>query len=51
VIEVDRIFVLLDEIFVDDIEHFQEGHIAADVPGGIGLQLSGTLGILLSPNV
>jgi len=51
VIKDDRVFALLDQIFVDLIDHFQKGHVRTDPFGGVLLKAAFVLFILLTPDV
>jgi hypothetical protein len=45
----DGVLALVDEAFIHDIQHFQEGHIGADPGGGVLDELAIAFGILLPP--
>ena len=51
VIECDGIFALGNKALVDDVEHFQKGHVLADVGGIVADHAAGIRGIFLSPDV
>lgn len=51
VVEGDGFLALADEAFVHDVEHLQEGHVGADVLGGVFDELAVALGVLLPPHV
>ncbi len=51
VIESDGIFALLDEGFVDDVEHFEERHVLADIGRVVADHAAFLLRVLLTPDV
>ena len=50
VVEVDRLLALVDEAFVDDVEHFEEGGLLGDVLGIVGFDAALVLGAGLAPD-
>ncbi len=51
VVEGDGIFTLVDEGFVEDVEHFEEGHVLIDVGKVVADHAAAVLGIFLTPDV
>ena len=51
VLEGDRLFALLDQLLVDDVQHLQERSVIADVRRLVGGERSGGLGGRLAPDV
>jgi len=51
VVEGDGVLALVDEGFVEDVEHFEEGHVLVDVGCVIADHAAGVFGIFLAPNV
>jgi hypothetical protein len=51
VVEGDRFLTLQDQILIDDIQHFEKGHIGADVPCRIGNEATPIEGVLLAPDM
>ena len=49
-IERNRLPALLEEAFVDHVEHFQERHGFDDIRGLVGFEMSGRLPVFLAPN-
>ncbi len=47
--ECDRVLVLVDEILIENIEHFEKRHMGADIVELIGRKAALVLGILLPP--
>ena len=43
--------VVVDEPFVQDVEHLKEGTIRRDVVDGVGLEMALGAGVLLTPNM
>ena len=43
--------VVVDELFVQDVEHLKEGTIRRDVVDGVGLEMALGACVLLSPNM
>src|SRR5262249_14961519 len=50
VVERDRLFAAPRQVFIDDVEHLQEGHVRADLPGLVGAELSWSGRVLLPPD-
>ena len=51
VIEGDGFFVSFDEVFVDDIEHFQEGGFGGDVFGFVADEFAWGVWVILAPDL
>ena len=52
VVETDWVCnAVVDEAFVQDVEHFKEGTIRRDVVDGVGLEMALGAGVLLTPNM
>ena len=51
VVERDGLFPFGDQLFVQDVEHFEEGHIRGNAADGIGLQTTRLLWASLSPDL
>jgi hypothetical protein len=49
-IELDRILVGLDQVFVDEVEHFQKGHVGRNILGFVSIKPTSGGGTRLSPN-
>jgi hypothetical protein len=45
----DRIFSFTDQFFVENVEHFKEGHFRRDIFHLVGNKSTGISGILLPP--
>jgi hypothetical protein len=50
-IEGNRIFALMDEGFVEDVEHFEKRHVRVDVGALVTDHAAGVLGVFLAPDV
>ena len=50
VVENDRLFTLLDKLFVQNIEHFQKRAVFADVIDCVFYKTTLVVGVFLSPN-
>jgi hypothetical protein len=48
--ECDRFFAAPRQIFVDDVEHLQEGHVVADLSGFVCDELPWRVRVLLPPD-
>jgi hypothetical protein len=51
VVEGDWLLTSGDQLFVDHIEHLQEGHIRTDVPGLILHETAMIMGVFLTPHM
>jgi hypothetical protein len=51
VVERDRVFALLREVLVHDVEHLEERHVRIDVVRLVADELAGRLRVLLAPDV
>src|SRR5262249_62122062 len=49
-VEGDRIFALLDQPFVDDVEHLEKGHVRRDMVGGVIDELPARVWSSLAPD-
>lgn len=50
VIERDGFLSLGGEVFVHDIQHFEERHVGVEFRGLVGFETAGIRGVLLSPD-
>ena len=50
VVEVNRVFAVLDESFVDDVDHFEEGSRCRDFLGLVRFDTAFGIGIFLTPD-
>src|SRR5690606_477158 len=46
----DGLLALADQLFVELVEHFEEGHLRHDVVDGVLLETPGLIGASLSPD-
>ncbi|MPN38973.1 hypothetical protein SDC9_186498 [bioreactor metagenome] len=49
-IEGYRVLACRDDLFVNNVEHLEEGHVLADTLGLVGLKMAGRLAVPLPPN-